>query len=185
MKVSRIIYLIILTVMLIAVVMALRAPSARLVPVSAQEAKSFDEKIASLELAHQQGLAQTAHIAETELTSKLQQGIDENAANPQGSVTLKAASVHLQGDEFVGFFTLGVGAIKLYLTMGGKLGVADGRLQIQPSSAKFGSLPIPASLFRSLLNIHSGSPEARERFELPEFIKDVHIEGGELLVESQ
>lgn len=185
MKVSRIIYLSILILMLIAVLMALRAPSTTLVPVSAQDAKSFDEKISSLEQSHQQGFAQTAHIKETELTSKLQQGIDESAANPQGSVALKAASVHLEGDGFLGVFTLSVRGKELYLTMAGTLGVLDGRLQIQPSSAKLGSLPIPAPLFRSLLKIRSDSPEARERFELPDFLKDVHIENGELQVESR
>jgi type II secretory pathway pseudopilin PulG len=184
-KVSRIISACILALAIIAVLMALRAPSATLVPASAQDAKSFDEKIASLAQAHQRGTAQTAHITETELTSKLQQGVDESAANPQGSVVLKAASVHLEGDGFEGVFTLDVSGKELYLTMTGTLGVLDGRLQIQPSSAKLGSLPIPASAFRSLLGKQFDSPEARERLRLPDFIKDVHIENGELLVEGR
>ena len=184
-KISRIISVSILALALIAVLMALRAPSATLVPVSAQDTKSFDEKILSLEQAHQQGVTQTAHITETELSSKLQQGIDESAANPQGSVVLKAASVHLEGDGFVGVFTLSAGGKELYLTLTGTLGVLDGRLQIQPSTAKLGSLPIPAAAFRSLLQKQFDSPEARERLRLPEFIKDVHIENGELLVEAQ
>jgi uncharacterized protein YpmS len=184
-KVSRIIYASFLILALMAVLMALRAPSVTLVPVSAQDAKSFDEKISSLAQAHQQGVARTAHITETELSSKLQQGIDESAATPTGSVALKAASIHLEGDGFVGVFTLSVQGKELYLTMAGTLGVLDGRLQVQPSSAKLGSLPIPATLFRRLLKTRSDSPEGRERFELPDFIKDVHIENGELLVETQ
>ncbi len=38
--------------------------------------------------------------------------------------------------------------------------------------------------FRRLLHRQFDSPETRERLRLPEFIKDVHIENGEL-VESQ
>jgi hypothetical protein len=184
-KVSRIISFGILALALIAVLMALRAPNATLVPVSAQDAKSFDEKIFALEQAYQQGVARTAHITETEVSSKLQQGVDESAANPQGAVVLRAASVHLEGDGFVGVFTLSASGKELYLAMSGTLGVLDGRLQIQPSAAKLGSLPIPATALRSLLQKHFDSPEARESLRLPEFIKDVHIENGELLVEGQ
>jgi hypothetical protein len=184
-KVSRIISLCILVLALVAVLMALRAPSATLVPVSDQDAKSFDAKIVSLEQAHQQGVAQTAHITETELSSMLQESLDETAANPRGSVVLKAASVHLEGDGFVGVFTLSVSGKDLYLTLTGTLDTLDGRLQIAPSTAKLGTLPIPAAVFRSLLAKQFDSPEARERLRLPEFIKDVRIENGELLIETK
>ena len=184
-KVSRIISLSVLALALIAVIMALRAPSATPVPVSSQDAKSFDEKILSLEQAHQQGLTKTAHITEAELSSKLQQSLEESAANPQGSVVLKAASVHLEGDGFVGLFTLSVSGKELYLTMTGKLAALDGTLQIEPSTGKLGRLPIPAPVFRSLLEKQFNSPAGRERLRLPELIKDVRIENGELLVEAK
>ena len=183
-KVSRTISASILLLALIAALMALRSPNATLVPVSAPDAKSFDEKLASLEQDHQQGVAHTARITETELTSKLQQGIDASA-NAQGAVALKAASVHLEDAGFAGVFTLSVSGKVLYLTMTGTLGVIDGRLQIQPATAKLGSLPIPAVAFRRLLQKQFDSPEAREQLRLPDFIKDVHIVNGELLVDAQ
>jgi hypothetical protein len=183
-KVSRVISVSILALALIAVLMALRAPSATLVPVSAQDVKSFDEKIVSLGQAHQQGSPHTVHITETELTSKLQQGLDEIPPDG-GAVVLKAASVQLEGDGFVGVFTLDASGKELYLTMTGTLGVLDGRLQILPSTAKLGSLPIPGVAFRRILQRQFDTPETRERLRLPEFIKDVHIENGELLVEAQ
>ena len=184
MKVSRIISVSILALALIAVLMALRAPSATLVPVSAQDIESFDEKILSLEQAHPQGATGTVHITETELTSKLQQGLDEIPPNG-GTVVLEAASVHLEGDGFVGIFTLDASGKDLYLTLTGTLGVLDGRLQIEPSTARLGNLPIPAMAFRHILQRQFDSPETGERLRLPDFIKDVHIENGELLVEGQ
>jgi len=184
-KVSRIISLILLVLALIAVLLALRAPEATLVAVSAQDAKSFDEKIVSLVQAHQQGASPTAHITETELSSKLQQSIDENSATPQGSVILKGASIHLEGDGFVGVFTLSVSGRELYLTMTGTLAARDGQLQITPSTGKLGRLPIPAPAFRSLLGKQFDSPEGRERLRLPDFIKDVRIENSELLVQAK
>lgn len=182
-KVSRIISVGILALALIAVLMALRAPSARPVPASAQDVKSFDEKILSLDPAHRQSAAQTAHITETELTSKLQQGLDQIPPDG-GAVVLKAASVHLEGEGFAGVFTLDASGKELYLTMTGTLAVLDGMLQIQPSTAKLGSLPIPAMAFRHILQRQFDSPQTRERLRLPAFIKDVHIENGELLVQA-
>jgi hypothetical protein len=183
-KGSRIISVGILVLALIAVLMALRPPSALLVLGSAEDVRSFDEKIASLAQPHQQGATQTIHITEAELTSKLQQGLDE-VPPTGGIVVLKAASVHLDGEGFVGVFTLDASGKALYLTMTGALGVVDGRLQIQPSSAKLGSLPIPAAAFQRILQRQFDSPEARERLRLPDFIKAVHINNGELLVEAQ
>jgi hypothetical protein len=184
-KVSRTISICILTLALIAVFMALRSPNAPLVATSQQAAKSFDDKIASLELGHMQGIARTAHITETELSSELQQSIDRNASTPQGSVVLKAASVHLEEDDFQGVFTLSVSGRELYLTLAGSLAVLDGRLQIEPSTAKLGRLPIPGPILRHLLQKQFDSPEARERFQLPDFIKDVRVENNELLVEAK
>jgi hypothetical protein len=39
--------------------------------------------------------------------------------------------------------------------------------------------------FRRILERQFDSPQTRERLRLPEFIKDVHIENGELLLEAQ
>jgi hypothetical protein len=184
MKVSRIISVSIFVLALMAVLLALRAPSATLVPASAQDVKGFDEKILSLEQARQQGATQTVHITEAELTSKLQQGLD-GIAPDAGTVVLRAASVQLEGDEFRGVFTLDASGKDLYLSMTGTLGVLNGRLQIQPSSAKLGSLPIPAIAFRRILERQFDTPDTRERLRLPEFIKDVRIENGELVLETQ
>ena len=183
-KVSRIISVSILVLALFAVLMALRAPNATLVPVSAEDVKSFDEKIASLVLAQQQGATGIAHITEAELSSKLQQGLDGNPPNP-GTVVVKAASIRLEDDKFVGVFTLDASGKELYLTVTGTLEVVDGRVQIQPSSAQLGRLPIPGMVFRRILERQFDTPETRERLRLPAFIKGVHIENGELLVEAQ
>ena len=184
-KLSRIISVTILVLALMAVLLALRAPSTDRVSASAPEARSFEEKLALLGVAHLQGAAQTAHITEGELTSALQQSLDESAAHPAGTAALKAASVHLEGDGFVAVLTLDVSGKDLYLTLTGTLDAAGGMLQIQPVSARLGSLPIPVSIIRRQLQKQMDSPEGRERLRLPEFIRRVHIENGELLVESQ
>ncbi len=182
--VSRIIFAGILGLALIAVLMTLESPEATLVPSSAQRTQSFDAKIVSLEQAHQQGATSTVHITETELTSKLQQGLDEIPPSA-GTIVLKAASVHLEEDGFVGVFKLDASGKDLYLTMAGTLGVTHGRLRIEPTSASLGRLPNPAMVFHRILERQFDSPETRERLRLPDFVKDVQIENGELVVAGQ
>jgi hypothetical protein len=184
-NVARIVRWSLLVLLLVAVLLALHAPSTRLVAVSLEAAKSFDEKITAIEQAHQQNTQLVVHITETELSSKLQQSIEESAASPHGSVTLTMASVHLEDDRFVGIFTLNVGGKELYLTMVGTLGVLGGRLQIRPSEVKLGMLPVPMWTIRSLLQKQFDSPVSREQMQLPPSVKDVRIENGELLVEAQ
>ena len=184
MKISRIISLTILILAVTALLMALWPPGAARIPASEQSARSFDEKITSLALAHQGGSAQVAHITETELTSKLEESIDE-AASAGGNVHLKAVSLHLEDYEFVGIFTVSVYGKDLYMTLAGTLGVADGRLQVQLSGAKLGRLPIPALAFRRRLEGQLGSSESGDPLRLPDFIKDVHIENSELLVQAR
>jgi ATPase subunit of ABC transporter with duplicated ATPase domains len=171
--------------LLVAVLLALHAPRTELVAVSLEAAKSFDEKITAIEQAHQQKTPRVVHITETELSSKLQQSIEESSASSHGSVTLTMASVHLEDDRFVGLFTLNVGGKELYLTMVGTLGALGGRLQIRPSEVKLGTLPVPMWTIHSLLQRQFDSPASREQMQLPTFVKDVRIKNGELLVEAQ
>jgi hypothetical protein len=183
-KISRTIYLCILGLALVAVLAALRAPSVTMVPATAEGARSFDEKIVALAPATEPGTARTVRITAEELTSKLQQGLDAAPAEG-GAIVLKAASVQLEGDQFKSVLTLDAKVKDLYLSMTGTLDVLDGRLQILPASAKLGSLPIPGAAFRRILARQFDSPATRDRLLLPEFIKDVRIENGELVIEGR
>jgi uncharacterized protein YpmS len=184
MKISRIISIGILILALTALVLALWPPGSARVAASAQGVKSFDEKMVALALAHQSGAAQTTHITETELTSKIEQSIEETATGG-GRVYLQGASVQLTESEFLGIFTLNAYGKDLYLTLAGTLGVADGRLQIQLTGAKLGRLPIPPAAVRRRLQEQLGSSPSEDPLRLPDFIKDVHIENSELLLEAQ
>ena len=173
-----------LILIIVVVVMALRTPTLSLVPASAEAAKSFDEKIAAIELARLQGNAKPAHITELELTSKLQESI-EAAPAAQGPVKLTSASVHLEDDAFVAVLSVSVSGKDLYVTFSGTLGVLDGSLQIRPSAVSMGSLPIPLWAAAGALQRQLDSPAAREQMRLPDIIKDVRIENGELIVEGK
>ncbi len=183
-KSSRILSAVVICSALLAVIAAMHDPGSVLVTASAQDAKTFDEKIASLAQVDQQGSLETVRINEVELTSKLQQSLDENPS-ADAHVAMTRISVHLRGDGFVGTCMLNVHGINLVLTVAGTLTVLDGGLQIQTTSAKLGSLPIPAPAFQHIVAKKLDSPETREHLRLPDFIKNVSIVNGELLLEPR
>ena len=142
-------------------------------------------EIAQLQQAHQLGTPQEIRISEAELNSKLQQGLQEAAATPGGAAALKAATVHLEGDRLIGTFTVNVSGKDLYVTLGGKVGVNNRALQFTPTEVKMGSLPVPLAAVESTLRDRLNAPEFREHMALPDSIKDVRIENGELVLQTQ
>lgn len=179
-KIYRIISWSLLILTVLSILLVLRKPSMPPVATSPQAAKSFDEKITQVEQAHQQGAPQEIHITEEELNSKLQESMQAPPAG--GPAALDAASIHLDGDRLIGTLTVKVSGKPLYLTLGGNLGAVNGQLQFTPTEIKMGSLPVPLSAVESTLRQKLDSPEMRERLKLPDSIKDVRIENGELVI---
>lgn len=186
---ARNIYKIISWALLIAtvlsIVLALRRPRMKPVEVSAAAAKSFDEKLAQIDQPSPPGAPpKEIHISETELNSKLQQSLD---APPQvdQTVHMKAAEVHLEGDLAIATFTVSVEGKDVYVTLGGKIGAENGQLQFDPTEVKIGSMPLPASIMSAALREKLNSPAMRDQMRLPDNIKDVRIENGELLLVSK
>jgi uncharacterized protein YpmS len=183
-KIYRLISWSLLILTLVSILLILRKPSVVPVETSPQAAKSFDEKLAQLARAHQQGAPQEIRITETELNSKLQQGVQEASGGAAGATGLNAAAIHLESDELVGTFTVSVAGKDVYVTLGGKLAVQNKVLQFTPTQMKMGSLPVPISVVESTLRKKFNSPEMRDRMKLPDFVKDIRIENGELVLQS-
>jgi uncharacterized protein YpmS len=171
--------LLILTVL--SILLMLRKPSVPPVVSSPQAAKSFDEKIAQVGQAGPQGVPQEVHITEAELNSKLQESL-QGAPTAPGPAALESASIHLEGDRMIGTFTVKVSGKDLYLTLGGTLGAVNGQLQFTPTEVKVGSLPLPVSAVESTLREKLDSPGMHDRLKLPDSIKDIRIENGDLVV---
>jgi 23S rRNA pseudoU1915 N3-methylase RlmH len=175
--------LVILT--LISILLVMRRPSQLPVQTTAEAAKSFDRKLQEAESKSEQGVRKEVRISETELNSKLAESIQGAARMPSGSVGLKAAAVHLEGDTFAGVFTVHVSGTDVYVTLGGKLGTNDHELQFTATEMKMGSLPVPLFLVESVLRKKLNSPEMRDQLKLPESITEVRIEDSELVIQSK
>lgn len=186
-RVYRIISWGILGLALLALLLVLRKPNLPQAEASAEAAKSFDQKLQQLEEAHQQGTSRDIRITEAELNSKLQESLAGPPPRPPagGEATLRAATVHLEGDRIQGAFVVNLAGKDFYLVIGGTLGVAGRSLVFRPTDAQLGSLPVPLAVVESKLRERLDSPDVRERMMLPESIKDIRIENGELVVQAQ
>lgn len=183
-KIYRIVSWGLLAFTLVSIFLILRKPSLPPIEVSAEAAKSFDQKLSQANEAHQQGTPQEIRITEVELNSKLQEAI-QGAAPSGGPASVTTASVHLEGGRLQGTFTANIGGKEVYVTLGGNLAVSNGSLEFKPTDVQMGSLPVPLGLVESTLRERLNSPEMRERMKLPDSIRDVRIENGELVLQSQ
>jgi hypothetical protein len=153
----------------------LRRPSMPAAEASAEAAKSFDEKMASLVQAQEQQVPGEIRLTEAEINSKIQEGLKNNPP-PAGAVTLKGAVVHLEGDKLRTMLTVNVKGIELVVTVGGSLDFSQHTVRLIPSEVRLGSLPVPASLMKDRIDM---------QMQVPASVAAMRIENGELVVQAQ
>jgi hypothetical protein len=181
-KIYRIASLGLLLFCLISVLLVLRRPALPQVEVSAEAARSFDEKIAEINQPRQERAPGEIHLTESELNSKLQESL-QAPVSVSSPIALRGATVHLKGNELVGIFTVNISGKDVYVTIGGTLGGSNGLLQFTPLEVKMGSLPIPVSAVKYKLREKLDSPEMRDRMKLPELVKDIRVENSEVVIQ--
>lgn len=198
-KVPRWIVLIVLVVIL----GLLLTPPDRLSPkpqsatIVAKNASSFQSKLGQLEEAHQQGQqgeevlltsdeVGAALIVANSPTPSTQPVADVSASNPPElkpeQVPVKDPQVIFEGDEVKGQFSANVYGKDMFVTLAGHLGSKDGYVTFNPTSFKIGSMPLPVSLVQVQLDKKFSEPETREKMKLPDFVGDLRIENGQLVI---
>jgi len=111
---------------------------------------------------------------------------DPSAALAAGALdagSLGEPVVSFEGDQVHGQFLTEVAGKKVYVTISGHLGAKDGYATFQPTEFKVGDLNVPVSLVNDALQ--KKMLEQRDRLKLPDFVSDVHIENGELVVKQK
>jgi hypothetical protein len=74
---------------------------------------------------------------------------------------------------------------EMSLELEGMLAVQDGYLRLKPIAGKLGSLPLPPPALDHMVNRMFYSRENRERFRLSEDIRELRVEGRELVIEAR
>jgi hypothetical protein len=105
-----------------------------------------------------------------------QPSLDEARSN------VKDVKVTMQGDRMQAYVLFDLLGKDMTLVLEGRLAVKDGYLRFEPSSGKIGSLPIPQSALQAAVARLMDSPANRNSLRLPDGVKDVRIENGQLVV---
>jgi len=117
-------------------------------------------------------------------------GAAGSTPSPSGSLefpgavpAIKDYQVSMDGDILRGQFLTQIAGKDVYLTVAGHLGSKDGYATFEATEVKLGDLSVPVSLVNDALQ--KKLMEQRDQLKLPDTVKDVKIENGEMVFVSK
>ena len=208
MKVQRIISIATLAISVFTLILVLRRPAPVATPVApaamAANAQSLQDKVNRLESPKAPdepasevrlnsgevtaALAQATGALPVTSTTALSNGGSSPAATPSPSGSLefpgavpaiKDYQVSMDGDILRGQFLTQIAGKDVYLTVAGHLGSKDGYATFEATEVKLGDLSVPVSLVNDALQ--KKLMEQRDQLKLPDTVKDVKVENGEMV----
>ena len=206
MKLQRIISFATLAISILTLVLVLKRPAPvapALAPAAAAaNAQSFQEKVnrlaqpkvpgegesevrmnsgeLSAALAQAAGLLPSAAPANTSTSSPSGSSPASPAMEFPGAVpNIKDYQVSMDGDIVRGQFLTQIAGKDVYLTLAGHLGAKDGYATFDATEVKVGDLSVPVSLVNEVLQ--KKLAEQRDQLKLPNNVKDLKVENGELV----
>lgn len=208
---GRILSIATLLIAVAALVLALKKPQPVAPPQSpaaiAANAQSFQTKVSQLEQAQAQGqtgsevrltadeIGAAITQAERAMPALPAQSKAPGAAAPSADTAAAVASsaietvsvdepiISFEGDIVRGQFVTEVAGKKTYVTVAGHLGSKNGYATFEPTEFKVGDLKVPVSLVNDALQ--KKMLEQQDRLKLPDFVSDVRVENGELVVKQK
>ena len=195
MKVQRIISFATLAISMLTLILVLKRP-APLAPAAspaaaAANAQSFQEKVNRIAEPRVPGEGESevrmnsgevsAALANTSTSSPSANppGASGSMEFPGGVPNIKDYQVSMDGDIVRGQFLTQIAGKDVYLTLAGHLGSKDGYATFDATEVKVGDLSVPASLVNEVLQ--KKLAEQRDQLKLPDNVKDLRIDNGELV----
>lgn len=205
MKLQRIISLVTLAISVFTLYLVMRKPAPLGVPAAspaaiAANAQSFQEKVNQLEQPRVSSESQPdVRITTSELSAALARAEGALPATPSETSTpgtespgaagtefpgavpnVKDYQVTMDGDIVKGQFLTQIAGKDVYVTLAGHLGAKDGYATFDATEAKVGDLSVPVSLVNDALQ--KKLAEQKDQLKLPENVKDIRVENGELVL---
>jgi hypothetical protein len=140
-----------------------------------QTAASASQPKAEVHLNSQEVGAALAQATGAELSP------DSNVGS--GAPTIKDQQVSFEGDVIHGQFLAEVAGKDVWVTVSGHLGSKDGYATFEPTEFKVGNLSVPVSLVNPALQRKLA--EQHDRLKLPEYVGDVRVQNGELVMQQK
>jgi len=206
-KLQRVISFATLAISILTLVLVLKRPApvapAAAPAAAAANAQSFQEKVNQLTQPRVQGEGESeVRMNSGELSAALAQAAgvlpvtvapansstsapsSPSAAGPAtefpGAVpNIKDYQISMDGDVVRGQFLTQIAGKDVYLTLAGHLGAKDGYATFDATEVKVGDLSVPVSLVNEVLQ--KKLAEQRDQLKLPNNVKDLKVENGELV----
>jgi hypothetical protein len=208
-KLQHIISYVTLAISILTLVLVLRRPTPVAAPVApaaaAANAQSLQDKLNRLEQPKPTGEGESeVRMNSGEVNAALAQAAGSLSAGASGAGTtpsntnpsstpppsgsmefpgpvpgIKDSQVSMDGDLVRGQFLTQIAGKDVYLTLAGHLGAKDGYATFDATEVKLGDLSIPVSLVNDALQ--KKLAEQHDQLKLPNNVKDVKIENGELV----
>ncbi len=199
-KVYRLVRWLSLAGLVVTVFLLLKSPAPVAQPLDAgqirKNATSFQQKLSELARAQSSGETGTeVHFTASEVNAAIAQAAasptppdharSASQPAPQAAddpVPIKSTQVSFEDDVVKGQFLAQIYGKDVYITVAGRLGSRDGYATFDPTEFRVGELSVPVSLVNPALQSKLADPENREKMKLPEFVKDLRVENGELVI---
>jgi hypothetical protein len=207
-KLQRIISFATLAISILTLVLVLKRPAPVAAPAApaavAANAQSFQEKVNQLAQPKVAGEGESeVRINSGELSAALAQAAglvpaatlapanaptsSPSSSSPAGPAmefpgavpNIKDYQVSMDGDVVRGQFLTQIAGKDVYLTLAGHLGSKDGYATFDATEVKVGDLSVPAALVNEVLQ--KKLAEQRDQLKLPNNVKDLKVENGELV----
>jgi len=201
-KLRRMISAVVLALLVIVLFLMFHKPAPLAEPMApaavVANAQSFQQKLSQLDppaadpdASAQQSAPEEVRFTGDELQAALVQSNAAGSATPPNLQTPSGAQINVQGapvvrledDVVKGQFQAEVAGQKVYVTVAGHLGMKDGYATFEPTEFRIGDMKIPVSMVNAQLQ--KKMAEQRERMKLPDFISDIAVEKGELVIKRK
>jgi hypothetical protein len=162
------------------------AQGLKAVPASTAAAKSFDQKIDTMNKAvaeaKKSGKAQAVEVSftEEELTSKASQAA---SLTGDGGVAARNTEIHLQGGNIIATSTVTVSGVSVNLGIVATPTVVNGQTQIVVKEIQTGALPLPDAV-KAQINAQIGTAVDPSKLGLPFDVSQLQIIDGKLVIKG-
>ena len=193
----RIIRWFVLAALVVVILLILKKPrpvAEPMPPAVAQEkSQVFQSKMQDLARSHDRGQAAEARFNADEVNAAFEQSATEQTtthapiapeapSTPEAPPETRTVEIAFVDDHATGQFVVDFHGKDVYLTVSGRIGVADGYATFEFTEAKIGDMPVPVSLLNPRLQAKLQDPENHEKLKLPDYVTGLRIENGQLVI---
>src|SRR5262249_53143684 len=107
---------------------------------------------------------------------------NQSSSQPDPASDITTTEIAFADDHATGQFVGHAPGKDLYLTVSGKIGVADAYAAFEFTGAKVGATPIPVSILNPKPQAKLQEPETRQRLKLPDYVSALRVESGQLVI---